>query len=1085
MLNLRAQPAPDQHSTSFGPAVTAAEAAGLTVKLLISLAAWYRNAGDHVRAADLLEIAATRSDSQHLAQEQAALALVTGQPEAALAILTDLAGRKDSLGAWVALGRCHLELGNLTEAAAIAATQTARLTESVTAHQLNADVSRASGDLAAARAAYQAVLDLSPDNVSALAALGRMAVQAGDRAGGLAILERLLALDVPASFGQLSVVATLAELLDQQTRANALRQRGLHLLAAKAIRLAQEVDTALGRTAGPELESLEPLLTFPTSSPVISTAAVNSGSLPDPDATTNPGGAADQTLDAPPAITAGDETPIDPRVLTILHQDFGYEHLRAGQPEVIRNVLAGRDTLAIMPTGAGKSLTFQIPAMLLDGVTLVLSPLIALMKDQVETLPPAIRAKTALINSSQSAEEQRQVIAGIARGDYKMIYAAPERLRQYTFLDALNHAAVSLVVVDEAHCISLWGHDFRPDYLTIPSALRELGEPPLLAVTATATHKMADGIKEGFNRDLSEIRVSVYRPNLYYEASTLSDREEKVQAAIGIARQERGSGIIYVRSRRDAEAIAILLRDRGVSAVPYHAGLDSGTRSQNQDRFMAGQARVVVATTAFGMGVDKADVRFIIHLSPTPSLEAYAQESGRAGRDGQPSRCVMLATKSDKGTLSRMARRDEQNIDTLRRIYAGLKQAAAGTWALVDPDSLLRWQPLDADPDEEPDPRIALGLLAQANLIKRHPDLPGSYTLRFAAPPAGPAPAPDPLWEALLTWLNLGTPTGQATFRTAQALHALGCSPDDLARVISSRPEVTVWDGPRQACFELLPAGADAAARIELVLATMRRDSEQRIQQVMSYVNARRCRHVLLANHLGEGLPRCEDHCDICAPEGAITGADDTAREGPAKKRSATTSEDALVALEAIRSLSFAMGKPGLTKFLLGSVESRVRADRSPYFGRLTDLRKSTVERLLDRLVELEFLEFFVEREFRLLRPTAQGRHATLDDLSEFSPRRAQARGDATTVPGGANGPADDALYNDLRNWRRERAIQDEVPPYVVASDASLRELVEHRPLDLSSLLEVPGFGQKRVEKYGDEIVALIARGSDAPGETE
>src|SRR5690606_20383233 len=152
-------------------------------------------------------------------------------------------------------------------------------------------------------------------------------------------------------------------------------------------------------------------------------------------------------------------------------------------------------------------------------------------------------------------------------GDYKMVYAAPERLRQYTFLDALRQAGVPLVVVDEAHCISLWGHDFRPDYLTIPSALRELGDPPLLAITATATRKMADGIKEGFNRDLSEIRTSVYRPNLYYEASNLSDREEKVQAAIAIARQEQGPGIIYVRSRRDAEAIATLLRDRGVSAV--------------------------------------------------------------------------------------------------------------------------------------------------------------------------------------------------------------------------------------------------------------------------------------------------------------------------------------------------------------------------------------------------------------------------------------------------------------------------------------------------------------------------------------
>ena len=188
--------------------------------------------------------------------------------------------------------------------------------------------------------------------------------------------------------------------------------------------------------------------------------------------------------------------------------------------------------------------------------------------------------------------------------------------------------------------------------------------------------------------------------------------------------------------------------------------------------------------------------------------------------------------------------------------------------------------------------------------------------------------------------------------------------------------------------------------------------------------------------------------------------------------------------LEAIRSLSFAMGKPGLTKFLLGSVESRVRGDRSPYFGRLADLRKGTVERLLDRLVEAGFLEFFVERDFRLIRLTAEGRNATLDDLSEFSPRRATSPRTGAGNGPGSGIPENEHLYEQLREWRRDRAIQDEVPPYVVASDAQLRNLMEHLPLDQASLLEVPGFGPKRVEKYGDEIVTLIARNSDASGGT-
>lgn len=1067
MPDLPSEATPNQSAAAIGPTVTPAEAAGLTVKLLLSLAAWYRVAGQHALAAELLAITAQRSDAQQLAQEQANLAIATGRPEQAIAILTEQTDRKDTFSGWVALGRCQLEAGNLDAAATIAADQVARSPESVTALLLAGDVARAGGNHAMARAHYETILSLVPANTNALAALGRLAVQTGDRSAAGAILEKLLTAEVPLTANQLQTVATLADLLDQPTRAAALRHQALGLEAGRAARLAHEVEVALGRSTASHVEDESPplLATLP-----LLGQADRVQSAPSPAADTT---SACATLPLATASAAPDEVAIDPRVTELLQRDFGYEQLRSGQAAVIANVLAGHDTLAIMPTGAGKSLTFQLPAMLLDGLTLVLSPLIALMKDQFDSLPPAVQARTALINSSQATDEQRRVVSGLTNGDYKMIYAAPERLRQHSFVSALRQAGLSLVVVDEAHCISLWGHDFRPDYLTIPAALRELDNPPVLAITATATRRMAEGIKEGFHRDLDEIRTSVFRPNLFYEAYVLANREQKVQRAIDIARQERGPGIIYVRSRKDAEAIAALLRDRGVSAAPYHAGLDSSTRSQNQDRFMSGQTRVVVATTAFGMGVNKADVRFIIHLSPTPSLEAYAQESGRAGRDGQPARCVLLATKSDKSTLSRMARRDEQGIDSLRRIYAGLKQAAVGPWALVDPDSLLRWQPLDGpDGEEEPDPRIALGLLEQAKLLKRHPDLPVAYTLHFSEPEGGESP-PDPLWDALLAWLGPVRPNSPATFRTAEALAALTCPPDDLVRMLTSRPELTLREGPRQACFELLPAGTDAGARIELVLARVRQEAEGRIQQVMSYVNARRCRHVLLANHLGEGLAACGEHCDIClAVDGAAAGP--VAAAAP-EERSLTTADDAMAVLEAVRSLSFPLGKPGLTKFLLGSVESRVRADRSPSFGRLAGVRKGTLERLLDKLVEHGFLEFFMDREYKLLRLTEQGRRAGADDLAAFDARRGASQTSAAGTAESAASPEAEDLFNRLREWRRARAIQDAVPPYVVAHDAQLRLLAEHRPHDDSTLLDVPGFGPTKVERYGSEIVAVIA----------
>ena len=243
---------------------------------------------------------------------------------------------------------------------------------------------------------------------------------------------------------------------------------------------------------------------------------------------------------------AAPEVPIDPKVIETLQRDFGHEALLPGQAAVIANVLAGRDTLAIMPTGSGKSLTFQLSAMLLKGTTLVLSPLIALMKDQVESLPPAVRERTALLNSSLAPDEQRRVLDGLAVGVYKLIYAAPERLRQHAFLRALRAAGTSLVVVDEAHCISLWGHDFRPDYLAIPTALPELGDPAVLAITATATPTMADAISDRFGRDLDGIRISIFRPNLCYEAHRVANREAKIAKAVEISRHEHGAGIIYV-----------------------------------------------------------------------------------------------------------------------------------------------------------------------------------------------------------------------------------------------------------------------------------------------------------------------------------------------------------------------------------------------------------------------------------------------------------------------------------------------------------------------------------------------------------
>ncbi|MGH2558968.1 MAG: RecQ family ATP-dependent DNA helicase, partial [Thermomicrobiales bacterium] len=768
-----------------------------------------------------------------------------------------------------------------------------------------------------------------------------------------------------------------------------------------------------------------------------------------------------------------------PEVLEALRRDFGHPALRPGQASVISRVMARRDTLAIMPTGAGKSLTFQLPSMLLPGVTLVLSPLIALMKDQVEGLPAAVQERTALINSTLSRDEMREALDRLASGSLKLIYAAPERLRHNAFLKALRQAGVALVVVDEAHCVSMWGHDFRPDYLTIPRALPEMGDPPVLAITATATPAMVRQIAAGFGRELDVIRVSVFRSNLFYEVHRLPNREEKVAKAIEIARQEQGAGIIYVSSRKDAEALANLLRDRGVWALPYHAGLDSEVRARNQELFMRGRARVMAATVAFGMGVDKADVRFIVHLSPPSSLEAYAQESGRAGRDSMPAKCALLVAPSDQASLTRNARRDELDLDTLRRVYAGIKRAATGRWAIFDPGTLLPYS-FDDDEEEAIDPRVALGLLEQAALIRRHPDAPIGLTLRWTASADTVTSNPE-AWARFEAWLGPERRQGGASIRTAEACEATGLTPRELDLLLSDRDDLLVRDGPRATCLELLPVQGDAGTTLTQLIERARADARRRIKQVMDYAAGNRCRHAVLAAHLGERLDPCGEVCDVCT--GSVAKRADAATSA-ATTRTRITAQDAMAVLNGVRTLPYQMGKPGLTKLLLGSVESRGSATRAPSFGALAGFKKSQIERLIDRLIADGLLYRDLDHEYKIITLTERGDSAAIDDLAAYEdaaaarPARAVRESTPSFDDDADLDPEDHELLDALHTWRRERASADAVPPYVIAHNSQLRNLAIARPRTLAALGNVPGFGPARVEKYGAELLELIAQDS-------
>ena len=334
---------------------------------------------------------------------------------------------------------------------------------------------------------------------------------------------------------------------------------------------------------------------------------------------------------------------------TIIRKYFGHSTFRRGQEELIDSILSGRDCLGIMPTGGGKSLCYQVPALLLPGLTLVISPLISLMKDQVAALEKA-GIPAAFLNSAMDSDEYRRICAGLRRGEYKLIYAAPERLENEGFLQMLCGLEVSLAAVDEAHCISQWGQDFRPSYLSIADSLAKLPKRQVLAAfTATATEEVRQDIIRLLRLEEPSILVTGFdRPNLFFDVQHPKDKTAALHALLR-ERRDR-SGIVYCATRAKVEQVSAGLERAGIPAARYHAGLSDEERRQNQDDFQYDRKTVMVATNAFGMGIDKSNVSFVIHYNMPKSLEAYYQEAGRAGRDGSPADCILLFSGGDIAT---------------------------------------------------------------------------------------------------------------------------------------------------------------------------------------------------------------------------------------------------------------------------------------------------------------------------------------------------------------------------------------------------------------------------------------------------
>ena len=766
---------------------------------------------------------------------------------------------------------------------------------------------------------------------------------------------------------------------------------------------------------------------------------------------------------------------------------FGYDSFLGAQEEVISQVLAGKDTVAVMPTGAGKSLCYQLPAMLLPGTTLVISPLIALMKDQYDSLPKEVYEKTTFINSALSMDELTQRMAEIVAGKYKLVYCAPERLRQQSFTYALRKAKLSMLVIDEAHCVSMWGHDFRPDYLFIGKCLPFFGKPIILALTATATPEIRAEISSQLGRELKNVVSSVFRPNLYYEVEQLDDKEQKLKRLVEICKAESGTGVVYARSRDDCEQLAGMLRRAGVGAAFYHAGMDPEARTRTQEAFMLDKVRVIVATIAFGMGIDKANVRFIVHFNPPGSLEGYVQESGRAGRDGRHSRCVLLVTSGDRANLSRWKRMDQLKVEQLRAVYKEItKRVPAGKTAFLNIGEVENQ--LSAGDGKEFDStqvRVSISLLERVGLILRHPDAPRAVTLLLR--PGEHTNDPQLARLITLTSLKLGEYSRRELTWLSEAM---GLTLPELDRLLLDWEEhgwIEYRGERRDAVIERLQPPEGVADAMNRLLAERDRVQQRQIAQIMDYATLDTCRHQMLAAHLGERIDRCETSCDFCNPP--LDRPQSTIEAAPE-----LPDNPGQVIVECLDSFPFNVGRPSLIKALTGSAASNITADRVRHFGALAGARPASIDKAITELVEQGYLAVYESEEgYRLLRVTGEGRDGVPNGaVTGIKPKPTKKTGErdrsstrGTTSYGSAKiaepdeqppTPEEKDIFERLRHWRRVTANYLNLPPYVIFHDKTLWAIARAHPTTAEELIRVKGMGKTQIERYGSELLELLSQ---------